>query len=161
MNASMLQPYVNTREDRTMRFLGLPTLMRSTGETTRGAFGLLEHWTVPPGFASPYHVHRREDEAFYVIEGELAVVCDGKWTNLGPGGYVFGPRDIPHGFKAIGIEPVRMLLMWAPAGFEGFIVELAEDPASPPTAPDMAKLLATAAQYEIEILGPLPEGDNP
>ena len=61
-----LQPYMNTREDSAFRFLGVPTLMRSTSETTNGAFGLMEHWTIPPGFASPYHVHHLEDEAFYV-----------------------------------------------------------------------------------------------
>ena len=66
--ASMLQPHINTRDDAYFRFLGCPTLMRSTGETTNGAFGLLEHWDVPPGFGTPYHVHRAEDEAFYVLE---------------------------------------------------------------------------------------------
>ncbi|HTW62451.1 MAG TPA: cupin domain-containing protein, partial [Terracidiphilus sp.] len=61
------------------RFLGLPTLMLSTGETTGGAFGLLEHWDIPPGWASPYHTHHLEDEAFYILEGEVAIVSDGKW----------------------------------------------------------------------------------
>jgi quercetin dioxygenase-like cupin family protein len=151
-----LQPYVNTREDTAFRFLGLPTLMRSTSETTNGAFGLMEHWSMPPGFASPYHVHHLEDEAFYVLEGEIAFVCDGKWIKGGPGAYVFGPREIPHGFKVIGTTPARMLLMCAPAGFERFILELSEDLTSPAAPPDMAKLVALAAKYKIDILGPLP-----
>ena len=79
MIAQQQQPYLNTREDAAFRFLGLPTIMRSTGENTNGAFGLMEHWMMPPGFASPYHTHHREDEAFYVLEGEMAFVCDGKW----------------------------------------------------------------------------------
>ena len=160
MTASTLQPYMNTREDAVFRFLGIPTVMRSTGETTRGAFGLLEHLMAAPGFASPYHVHRAEDEAFYVLEGELAVVCDGKWMKAGPGAYIFGPRNIPHGFKVVGTAPARMLVMWAPAGFEGFVLELADDPTSPPSAHDMAKLVSTAAKYKIDILGPLPEDDG-
>ena len=151
-----LQPYVNTREDSAFRFLGLPTLMRSTSETTNAAFGLMEHWSMPPGFASPYHVHHLEDEAFYVLEGEIAFVCDGKWIKGGPGAYVFGPREIPHGFKVIGTTPARMLLMCAPAGFERFILELSEDLTSPAAPPDMAKLVALAAKYKIDILGPLP-----
>jgi mannose-6-phosphate isomerase-like protein (cupin superfamily) len=99
MIEKLQEPYLNTREDSAFRFLGLPTLMRSTGETTSGAFGLMEHWMMPPGFASPYHTHHREDEAFYVLEGEVAFVCDGNWLKGGPGTYVFGPREIPHGFK--------------------------------------------------------------
>ena len=152
-----LQPYVNTREDTAFRFLGLPTLMRSTSETTNGAFGLMEHWSMPPGFASPYHVHHLEDEAFYVLEGEMAFVCDGKWIKCGPGAYVFGPREIPHGFRVIGTIPARMLLMCAPAGFERFVLEMSEDLTSPVAPPDMAKLVALAAKYKIDILGPLPD----
>ena len=76
--------------------------MLSTGESTSGAFGLMEHWDMPPGFASPYHKHHREDEAFYVLDGEVAFVSDGKWFIAGPGKYVFGPRLIPHGFKVAG-----------------------------------------------------------
>ncbi len=152
-----LEPYINTREDAAFRFLGLPTLMRSTRETTNGAFGLLEHWMMPPGFASPYHVHHQEDEAFYVLEGEIAFVCGGKWLTAGPGGYVFGPREIPHGFKVVGSEPARMLLLCTPGGFEHFVLELATEMDAPPSPPDMAKLMATAAKYKIDILGPLPE----
>lgn len=158
MIKSALQPYMNTREDPAFRFLGVPTLMRSTSETSGGAFGLLEHWSMPPDFGSPYHVHHLEDEAFYVLEGEMAFICNGKWVKGGPGTYVFGPREIPHGFKVIGTAPARMLLMCSPAGFERFVLELREDLTSPAAPPDMAKLVAVAAKYSIDILGPLPEG---
>jgi len=102
LTAQDLQPYINTRDDSPFRFLGLPTVVRSTGQTTNGAFGLVEQWAIPPGFASPYHTHRLEDEAFYVLEGEMAFVCDGKWVTAGPGTYVFGPRNIPHGCDRCG-----------------------------------------------------------
>jgi quercetin dioxygenase-like cupin family protein len=150
------RPYLNTREDAAIRFLGLPTLMRSTGESTNGLFGLIEQWEMPPGFASPYHMHHLEDEAFYVLEGEMAFVCDGKWMKSGAGTYVFGPREIPHGFKVVGSSPARMLLLCAPAGFERFVLELSV-PFDDFTPPDMAKLMALAAKYKIDILGPLPE----
>jgi quercetin dioxygenase-like cupin family protein len=152
-----VQPHASTRDDAHFRFLGVPTLMRSTGETTNGAFGLMEHWDMPPGFGTPYHVHRSEDEAFYVLEGRLAVVCDGNWMELGPGGYAFGPRGIPHGFKVVGDSPLRMLILWSPAGFERFVLSLAEDPATLPAEPDMGLLIAKAAENQIEILGPLPD----
>jgi uncharacterized protein (TIGR02246 family) len=134
--------------------------MRSTGDTTNGAFGLIEHLMIPPGFASPYHTHHLEDEAFYVLEGQMAFVCGGKWFKAGPGTYVFGPRAIPHGFMVEGTTPARMLLLCAPAGFEHFVLEMSElatEPTLPPAPPDMTKLTALAAKYEIDILGPLPE----
>ena len=115
--------------------------MRSTGESTNGLFGLIEQWEMPPGFASPYHMHHLEDEAFYVLEGEMAFVCDGKWMKSGPGTYVFGPGEIPHGFKVVGSSPARMLLLCAPAGFERFVLELSV-PFDDFTPPDMAKLMA-------------------
>ena len=160
MIAKELQPVLNTRHDSAFRFLGIPTAVRAASETTNGAFGLIEHWMMPPGFASPYHVHRLEDEAFYVLDGEIAFVCGGKWMTAGPGTYVFGPRNIPHGFKVVGDAAAHMLLLCAPGGFEKFVLDLGEPepaPGVPPAPPDMATLMATAAKYQIDILGPLPE----
>jgi quercetin dioxygenase-like cupin family protein len=133
-------------------FLGLPTILRATAESTNGAFGLVEQ-VMPPGFESPYHTHHLEDEAFYVLEGEMAFVCDGVWTMAGPGTYVFGPRNLPHGFKVLGDAPARMLLLCTPGGFADFVVEMSEPTPAPP---DMARLMAVAAKYEVDILGPLP-----
>ena len=147
------RPFVNTTEEPPVFFLGLPTHVRATGEATNGAFGLVEN-VMPPGFASPYHTHRLEDEAFYVVEGRMAFVCDGEWTIAGPGAFVYGPRNIPHGFKVLGDTAARMLLLCTPGGFDQFVVELSE-PA--PAPPDMAKLMTVAAKYSIDILGPLPE----
>ncbi|MDQ3222079.1 MAG: hypothetical protein M3Q75_01170 [Gemmatimonadota bacterium] len=76
-----------------------------------------------------------------------------------------GPRDIPHGFRVEGTAPARLLLFATPAGFEQFVVELGEpaaDWSSPPSAPpDMATLMAVAAKYRVDILGPLPDEDVP
>lgn len=154
----MPQPtFANTREDAAFRFLGVPTLMRSTSETTNGAFALMEHWEIPVGFASPYHTHHREDESFYVLEGAIAFVCGGKWLKAGPGMFVYGPREIPHGFKVIGQSPARMLLWCTPGGFERFVLEQTTPINEPPPPPDMGKLMTLAAKYGIDIHGPLPE----
>lgn len=64
-----IEPYLNTRNDAPFRFLGVPSVMKATSETTGGAFGLMEHWQMPVDFGSPYHTHHREDECFYVLEG--------------------------------------------------------------------------------------------
>ena len=157
MDSKQQTPFLSTRQDSAFRFLGLPTVMRSTAETTNGAFGLMEHWDMPVGFASPYHTHHREDESFYVLEGEIAFVCDGKWLKAGPGTFVYGPREIPHGFRVIGGAPASMLLMCNPGGFERFVLEQTTLLAEPPSPPDMDKLMTLAAKYGIDIHGPLPD----
>lgn len=157
MTTTQQPPYLNRREDAAFRFLGLPTLMRSTAETTNGAFGLMEHWEMPVGFASPYHTHHREDESFYVLEGEIAFICGGNWLKAGPGTFVYGPREIAHGFRVIGSSPARMLLMCTPGGFERFVLEQTAPITGAASPPDMGKLMALAAKYGLEIHGPLPE----
>lgn len=159
MASSQLKPHLDKRGSSPFRFLGGPTAVRASGETTGGAFALVEHWEVPAGFGSPYHTHSREDESFYIIEGEVAFVCDGKWLKAGPGDFVFGPRGIPHGFQVVGKSLARLLLLCNPAGFEQFVIELKEpmNPTVPPGPPDIPKLIATAAKWGIEIHGPLPE----
>jgi quercetin dioxygenase-like cupin family protein len=148
-----LQVHVNTADEPPIYFLGLPTILRATAHTTNGAFGLVEN-LMPPGFASPYHTHHLEDEAFYVLEGEMAFVCGGNWTRARPGTYVFGPRNVPHGFKVLGDAPARLLLLCAPGGFEQFVTDMSE---AAPAPPDMSKLMKVAATYKIDIHGPLPE----
>lgn len=157
MTSTEQQPYSNTREAGAFRFLGVPTAMRATSETTNGAFGFLEHWEMPAGFASPYHTHSREDESFYVLEGEVSFVCGGKWLTARPGAFVYGPRGIAHGFKVTGDSPARLLLLCTPGGFERFVLEQATPIAEPPSPPDMARLMTLANQFGIEIHGPLPE----
>ena len=112
---------------------------------------------MPPGFGSPYHVHHREDESFYVIDGEVAFVVDGQWHHAGPGTFVHGPREIPHGFAVIGTRPARMLLLATPGGFEQFVLALGTPVEAAPAPPDMAALMEEAARREIDILGPLPD----
>lgn len=108
----------------------------------------------------PYHLHRNEDEGFYVLEGELTVVLDAKRRLVQAGDYVFAPRGVPHGLQVAGAERARTLVVASPAGFENFVSEMGAPARSltfPPRAvPDMEKLVLLAAKYGIEILGPLP-----
>ena len=157
MPTQTLQPFSNTSASADFTFLGLPSATRASAESTNGAFYLAEHWAMPPGFGSPYHTHHDEDESFYVLEGEVAFVCDGKWLKAGPGTFVFGPREIAHGFVVVGTVPARMLLMTTPGRFEGFVRELAAPAGAAAAPPDMAAMMAAAARYNLDILGPLPE----
>ena len=139
-------------------FLGTRMTVKAGDEETRGAFTLLE-WSAPAGFGPPPHRHDREDEAFYLIDGAIDVTCgDRRWT-VGPGGFVFLPRGVPHSF-VVSAGPVRGLQITTPAGFERFIGELgtpAQGPGLPPPAqPDIPRLIETAARYGQAILGPPP-----
>jgi quercetin dioxygenase-like cupin family protein len=135
-------------------------VVKATAKQTANAFGLVE-LLAPVGAGSPYHVHRADEETFYVLEGQLEFISGERRFTSGSGGYVFLPRDIPHGFRVVGTSPARFLVLTTPGGFEGFVMEVGE-PATTltlpaPSAPDMNKLVALAAKYRIEILGPLPE----
>jgi uncharacterized cupin superfamily protein len=71
MDNTGTRPYVLAKEEgQAVWFLGTLVLVKATGERTGGAFGLIDN-LMPAGFASPYHVHRNEDESFYVLEGEM------------------------------------------------------------------------------------------
>jgi hypothetical protein len=88
---------------------------------------------MPPGFASPYHTPYLEDEAFYILEGELAFVYDGNWLKAGSATYVFGPRELITASR-LSAPPRRMLLLCAPAALECFVLEMGEDLTSPANA---------------------------
>ena len=155
-----LRPRVVQRDEAPeYSFFGSRTWFTATGEETGGAYGLLEQ-VIAPGAASPWHLHHAEDETFYVLEGTMTFRVGEERFTVGPGGYVFGPRAIPHGFRNAGATPARMLLMATPAGFERFVRALAVPAgpgALPPGPPDMGQLMAAAAEYRMEILGPFPE----
>jgi len=156
------EPYALAHDDgQALWFLGnVLTRVKATGEQTGGAYGLIDQ-VVPAGFASPWHVHHAEDETFYVLEGTLTFLCGETRVVGGLGTFVYGPRGVPHGFRTAVDAPARLLVLNTPAGFERFVMEMSEpatDVSSPPTAlPDMERLMAVAARYDIAILGPLPE----
>ena len=142
-------------------FLNALHILLAKSESTGDAYSLI-HLTTFPGFATPYHVHHMEDEAFYVLDGELTCICDGKKTVLGAGGYIFLPRGVPHGFRCE--KESHVLIHVIPGGEVGFVGMMLEmgvpviDHVLPaPTPPDLQKLNALCEKNEIEILGPLPE----
>lgn len=141
-------------------FLNCLDVLKATTESTGGAFSMVHH-TAHSGHATPYHLHQVEDEAFFVLDGEFTFICDGEKTVVGPGGYIFLPRGIPHGIRCSAPAPSIMLILATPGtGFVGMMTEMAE-PATErvlpaPKEPDFEKLTRLCAKYKIDILGPLP-----
>jgi quercetin dioxygenase-like cupin family protein len=161
MISELLLRSVSTTDGPAYWFLNGLNILMATTESTGGAFSLVHH-TAPPGHATPYHLHHIEDEAFFVLGGEFTFVCEGKKTVLGPGGYIFLPRNIPHGIRCTSSAPSTMLILATPGtGFVGMMTEMAtpaEQRTLPvPTAPDIQKLTMLCAKYKIDILGPLPD----
>jgi len=129
---------------------------KTTGDQSNGLLALAEV-RAPRGTGSPKHRHRDEDEAWYVIEGELTFWLGDERHTAGPGSFVFGPRGIDHRFEVDSAE-ARFLLMVTPAGFEDF-TRVCGDPATsltmpPPDLPSKdARLLMEAARARgLEIL---------
>lgn len=126
----------------------------SPGEDTGGAFALI-HALVPPGGGPPPHIHRREDEAFYVLEGELTFHADGRDFAGTTGAWVTLPKGSRHTFRNTGSTPARMLIFVTPSGLEKYFAEVGVpatggDP--PPVTPaDIERLLAAAPRYGLEI----------
>jgi quercetin dioxygenase-like cupin family protein len=139
-------------------FLGTLVTIKSSSESTAGRVSVMEN-LAPRGSGSPLHIHRNEDEWFYVIEGELTLWVGGEVHTAPADSFVYGPRGIPHTFT-VSSEQARFLLVVEPAGFENFVRTVGE-PAQrlevpPPAseAPDIAAMTAAAAQYGVEIIGP-------
>jgi Cupin domain len=110
------------------------------------------------------HVHHFEDEGFYILEGEMTFYVGEETIKAPPGSYLFGPKDIPHALS-VDSGPARLLFILSPAGMEGVIREMGE-PAreliipppleEEPDEAEMGRLMAIAAKYGGEMLGPPP-----
>lgn len=118
-----------------------------------GVVGVFEG-VVPGGDGPPLHVHHAEDEVIHVLEGDYEFWLDGARFRRGPGASVFLPRGVPHTFRVIGPEPGRNLAILTPGGFEGFFLEAAAGDLVIPR--DMDAVVALAARYGLEFLGPPP-----
>ena len=131
--------------------------LKATAASTGGAFGLVES-LIAPGFSPPMHVHHREDESFYVLEGELTMQCGEQRFTASAGAFVFLPRGVPHSFVVEGGRPARMLTILTPGGGEGVFVEGGRPPEGdglpPAMPPDVAALKAVSARFGAEIVGP-------
>lgn len=131
--------------------------LKATARSTGGAYGLVEA-LAPTGSGPSLHVHHREDEAFWVLEGILGVRCGEKTFTAGPGSYTFLPRDVPHTFVVEGHSPARILSICTPGGFEQYFVAAgrpAEHPELPPAGPvDVGLLARVGVAFGLEVLGP-------
>jgi quercetin dioxygenase-like cupin family protein len=136
-----------------IRFFKQAITILADASDTNGSLGVVEVAS-PGGAVPPLHVHHREDEAFYVIEGDYTVLIGDEVIAASPGTWVWGPRDLPHGYQ-IHSERGRHLSLTVPGGFEAFFADAAAI-ATPDADPqmEMSRLEELAGRYGVELLGP-------
>lgn len=141
-------------------------LLKATAQQTEGRFAAFE-LRMRRGFCAPLHVHREDDEFFLVLDGEIRIQLGDDVIDGVPGSLVYGPRDVPHSFH-VDSEEARLLLLFGPAGVEGFFRD-GSKPARSRTLPpidedflDKQSLMAIAKGYGQELVGPpLPPKTQP
>lgn len=129
--------------------------LKVSGEDAGGAYAIAENYIVPGG-GPPPHVHHREDECFYVLEGTMQFGYGETTFTGGAGTAVFLKRGITHCFKNVGQTPARFMLLATPGGFEDFAAEAGGSIGSIPfektvEPADIERLLAVAPKYGIEL----------
>ncbi len=150
-------PTVNTPpQGRTIAVVGDVYRFLATGDDTNGKYALFEA-LVGPGGGPPPHVHSREEEGFYVLEGEITFTISGERVVATAGMFANMPVGTPHSFKNESDKPAKMLISVAPAGLEKMFFEVGvplpegATTALPPTRVEIENLLAIAPSYGIEI----------
>ena len=120
--------------------------------------------TAPPGDMPPLHVHRTDDEAWTILEGEVSFFVGGNEpVRVAAGGVAFGPKGVPHTYRVEPDGPARMLAICSPGDFAAFVIaasrpaerpELPPPPPGPPSDEEVAAIGVLAAKHGIDLLGP-------
>lgn len=148
---------VRSDEGEARWWLGGLAIIKTTAADTNGQLSIIEV-TYPPDFRSPLHVHYREDEAFWLLDGSVTFEVGKTVVEAQAGDYLFGPRNIPHRFTA-GADGCRMLFILTPGGMEKLVTEMsvpAESRTLPPPfdeEPDWEQVAAVAHANGCELLG--------
>lgn len=135
-----------------LNVVGEETLIKVGPDDCEGRYALF-HLTAPPMSGPPLHVHSREDECFYVLDGELVFEVDGECHTVQAGGCVAVTRGMVHRYQNFTDRNASLLIVTTPGDFAGFFVDIsAITPAG--GLPSMEQLLSLDAKYGITTLGP-------
>ena len=127
------------------------------GADSEGRFSLVEALAFQ-STEPPLHIHHREDEAWYILDGQMTFYVAEEVFTATKGMFVFAPKGLPHTFT-VDVEPTRVLVFASPAGFEQFATELGEPATSDERPAGLAMpppdvLGPFAERYGIEVVGP-------
>jgi quercetin dioxygenase-like cupin family protein len=139
-------------------YLDVLKLVKAPAKRTGGQMSVAEE-ILSHGSSPPLHVHRREDEGLYLLDGQLSCQVGDRVLSATAGSFVWLPRDIPHTFR-VDSPTARVLVLCVPGGFEEFFTDIGR-PAlrrTPPPAseesPDLETMTRHARSYGVELLGP-------
>ncbi len=156
MNSPIIR---KSNEGRTIAVVGDVYRFLATGEDTNGKYAMWEA-IVPPGGGPPPHTHSREEESFYILEGEITFTVGEEKIIATEGMFANMPVGSLHSFKNESNKTARMIISVAPAGLEKMFFEFGvplpegSSEALPPTKEEIDKLLQIAPNYGIEIKVP-------
>jgi mannose-6-phosphate isomerase-like protein (cupin superfamily) len=142
-------------EGRAIDMGGFGMTVKADADDTGGSFSLLEA-SEPPGFGPPLHTHEDAGEAFWVLEGEYLIFLEDQEFRCPEGSFVFIPAGLVHGFRVGGV-PSRKLNIYSPAAMVGYFDEL-ERAVTAAEPLDDAALVTMASRYNMQVLGPVPDG---
>lgn len=142
-------------EGEALWWAGQLATLKATAGTTGGTMTVVEI-EVAAGYETPLHIHHREHEGFWILEGRATFTVGDQTIEAPVGTYLFGPQDVPHKWAA-GPDGVRMLYLFAPSGFEDMIHAMGE-PAPERVAPSPVfeppeNIGELAAEFGVELLG--------
>jgi mannose-6-phosphate isomerase-like protein (cupin superfamily) len=138
-------------EGQTIQVPGHPITYKARKEDTGGAYALLE--AIVAGDGPPQHIHQAEEEAFYILEGEVNVQIGERTIQGTAGSFILIPRGTLHTFWNAGSTPAKLLVIFSPAGFEQYFVEVVGDEVID-TATFIERGMAVAQKYHLDIVGP-------
>ncbi len=157
-DAQVLQPAAAARgEGEAWWWLGGLAEIKLTAEQSGGLLSVLEI-TEPPHSEAPLHVHHREDEGFWILEGDVTIQVGDTTIEARAGDFAFGPRGIPHRYT-VGPDGCRMLFLVTPGGFEELVRAMSVPAGArtlPPPSdeePDWERLAAVVQAHGCELLG--------
>lgn len=146
-------------EGETLWVLGDRYTLKVAGEQTNGRYAFIEQQVMPQS-GPPPHIHHAEDEAFYVLKGEVTFFSNDETIRATTGTFIHIPQGTLHTFRNEGTEPAHMLVLITPAGFEQYFKEVGHtaggaNTTPPPVTPaTYERLMATAPRYNLEIKPP-------
>lgn len=145
----------------TLWFLNTLVCVRVSEREGSDGISVLEH-RAPYGDSPPLHLHRNEDEVFYVLDGEFRIQVAGEERRIGPGESLLAPKGVPHTYRVESQAGARWLTVTGNGDFERFVRTLSRvaerndlpEPAGAPTPQAIEALSAAAHAHGIEIVGP-------
>ena len=148
--APQFQPVLtNAGGGHVFSMLGTSMRLITPAASTGGQYTMLEQVT-PPGWGPPRHVHSREDEIFYILEGSYELHVGDERRTVSAGASAILPRGVPHGFRNIAPTHSRLLCVITPGGLEEYFLAVAK--CSPPPSP--AQLIELARPFGLSLLPP-------